>query len=209
VKRALRGLYFVTPEAPTGRLELVAAALRGGACLVQYRDKTSPSAQRLPEARAMQALCRAHDVWFLINDDLELAVAIGADGVHLGATDVSLPEARARLGPDAVLGASCYASLARAEQAVADGADYVAFGAMFPSPTKPQAVPATPGLLRAAKLQLPVAICAIGGITEDNAATVIAAGADMVAVVQGISSSPEPEAAAARIQAAFAREALA
>jgi len=203
VKRTLRGLYFVTPEAATGRLAQVAAALRGGARLVQYRDKSSLAAQRLSEARAIQALCQTYDACFLINDDLDLAAAIAADGVHLGATDRSLTEARAGLGPNAILGASCYASLARAEHAVAAGADYVAFGALFPSATKPNAVAAPLDLLRTAKEQLQVPVCAIGGITEANVAAVIAAGADMVAVVQGISAAPDPEAAAARIQSAF------
>ncbi|TVP84499.1 MAG: thiamine phosphate synthase [Thioalkalivibrio sp.] len=202
--RRLRGLYFVTPEAASGRTELVAAALRGGARLVQYRDKSGPGEHRLREARALRALCREAGALFLVNDDIELTAAVSADGVHLGEDDAGIAEVRARLGPECVIGASCYNDLARARPAIAAGADYVAFGSVHPSPTKPHARRAGLDLLRRAHRELDVPICAIGGITPDNAAPVIAAGADMIAVIQGISEAPDPEAAAHKLQSLFA-----
>lgn len=183
----LRGLYAVT-DSPllAGRLlDSVEAALRGGAVLVQYRDKSEDSARREHEARDLLVLCRRFGVPLLINDDLALALAIGADGVHLGRSDGSLREARRRLGKDAIIGATCHDSLAFAEEAHRNGASYLAFGALFPSSTKPGARAAPLSLLEAARpLQLP--IVAIGGITADNAGPVIAAGADCVAVISDL-----------------------
>ena len=200
---SLRGLYFVTPSDSAGRLELVLAALRGGARIIQYRDKTNDTDARRREADAILAQCRRYDALCLVNDDVELCKAIGADGVHLGAADAAIEAARARLGVDRIIGASCYDDLQHARAAVAAGADYVAFGSLYPSATKPQARRANLDLLRAARSALDVPICAIGGITADNAAPVVAAGADMVAVIQGISASPDPEAAARALQALF------
>jgi len=204
----LRGLYFVTPDNPEGRRERVAAALLGGARIVQFRDKPvlgKPATleRRRQEALVLQELCRAADALYLINDDVELCAAIGADGVHLGEDDGDLSAARSRLGPKSIIGASCYDALDTARHAVAAGADYVAFGAIYPSPTKPQARRADLDLLRAARRELPVPICAIGGITPENAAPVVAAGADMIAVIQGIAAAPDPEAAARTLQALF------
>ena len=200
---SLRGLYFVTPSDSAGRLELVLAALRGGARIIQYRDKTNDTDARRREADAILAQCRRYDALCLVNDDVELCKAIGADGVHLGAADAAIEAARARLGVDGIIGASCYDDLQHARAAAAAGADYVAFGSLYPSATKPQARRANLDLLRAARSALDVPICAIGGITADNAAPVVAAGADMVAVIQGISASPDPEAAARALQALF------
>jgi len=203
-RRRLRGLYFVTPQAAAGRAELVAAALRGGTRLVQYRDKSDPGAHRLHEAANLLAMCREAGALFLVNDDVELAAAVGADGVHLGEDDAGIAEVRARLGPECVIGASCYNQLDRARSAIAAGADYVAFGSVYPSSTKPHARRADPDLLRRARRELDAPICAIGGITPENAAAVVAAGADMIAVIQGISEAPDPEAAARRLQSLFA-----
>lgn len=201
-----RGLYAITSEAlcckPEQLLPAVEAALRGGVVMLQYRDKWNPPPTRLRLARELLETCRAYRVPLLINDDLSLALEIGADGVHLGADDGPLAEARARLGPDAILGASCGDSLVRAQQARAAGASYVAFGRLFASRTKPQAAPASLSTLTAARaLGLPV--CAIGGITPDNAAQVIAAGADLVAAIDGIFGAPDIEQAARAYAGAF------
>jgi thiamine-phosphate pyrophosphorylase len=199
----LRGLYFVTPERAEGRLELVAAALRGGARIVQYRDKAAKAAARRREASAILEQCRRANALCLVNDDVELCAETGADGVHLGEDDTALQTARTRLGPGRIIGASCYNDLQRARDAAAAGADYVAFGSIYPSATKPQARRVDLDLLRAARRELDIPICAIGGITPDNAALVVAAGADMIAVVQGISEATNPETAARRLQALF------
>jgi thiamine-phosphate pyrophosphorylase len=194
-----RGLYLITPElADTAELcERTERALRGGAVLLQYRHKQADTVLRREQAMALQALCAAFDVPLIINDDVELASAIGAAGVHLGASDGNLARARARLGPAAILGASCYDDLARARAAVDAGVSYLAFGAFHPSPTKPLARRADPALLRAAaSWGLP--LVAIGGITPDNARPLIDAGADLVAVISAVFDAPDIEAAARR-----------
>jgi thiamine-phosphate pyrophosphorylase len=139
----------------------------------------------------------------IINDDVELAVHCGAAGVHLGRDDADLATARARLGTGAIIGVSCYADLERAREAAAAGADYLAFGRFFPSQTKPEAVPADPALLAAARRELDLPLCAIGGITPANAAPLLEAGADLLAVIQGLFGQPDVRAAAARFQALF------
>ena len=187
---ALRGLYAVTPDDPLlPRLSvLVSMALKGGVKIVQYRNKTAPQPLRRSQAAELVRICRAEGAKLIVNDDLALALEIGADGVHLGKEDVpggDLAAVRAALGPERILGVSCYNELARAEQAVAAGADYIAFGAVFPSPTKPAAAQAPLSLISEAKTRFGdrSAIAAIGGITLDNAPEVIAAGADLVAVI--------------------------
>ena len=192
-----RGLYAISDGPRPDLLAAVKAALRGGAALLQYRDKTADSARRAFEARALRELCARFEVPFIVNDDVELALAVGADGVHLGEDDGEIAAARARLGAGAIIGASCYDSLARARQLAAAGADYLAFGAYFASPTKPNARRATPDLLREAKpLGLP--LVAIGGITPDNAPPLVEAGADFLAVISGVFAQADPEAAARR-----------
>ena len=165
------GLYALTPdEADTPALVAkVRAAIAGGAAAVQYRNKPAPVALRSEQALALAALCRTAGVQLLVNDDIELALAVDAAGVHLGSDDGDLAAGRRRLGPSRLLGASCYDRLELAERAVAAGADYVAFGSMFASPTKPAAVRAPLALLGAAR-RFGVPIVAIGGITLDNAA---------------------------------------
>ena len=202
----LRGLYAITDAAliPADRLvEAVSHAIAGGAVLVQYRDKTSPPQLRRAQALALQTLCEARDVPLIINDDLELAVHCGAAGVHLGRDDPDPAAARERLGPGAIIGVSCYADLERARAAAAAGADYLAFGRFFPSRTKPEATPADPELLRAARRELDLPLCAIGGITPANAPLLLKAGADLLAVIQGLFGQPDVRAAAARFQALF------
>lgn len=190
---ALRGLYGITPDglAEAELLARVAAALTvrtadGGPALrlLQLRDKSTDPARRLRLAQALAACCRTAGTGLIINDDLPLALAVDAAGVHLGADDGDLAAARAALDahrPSLILGASCYADLGRAERA-APFADYLAFGAVYPSPTKPQAVTAPLDLFAAAR-PFGKPLCAIGGITAANAAPVLAAGADLLAVV--------------------------
>ena len=193
---ALRGLYAITSAglgADRARLLAAAeAAVRGGAALLQFRDKTDDAAGRRASARALAELCRAHGARLIINDDVALALDCGADGVHLGAADAPLARARAALGPRAILGASCGPWLERARAAAAAGADYLAFGRFFPSRTKPDAPPATLELLRQARAQWSLPLCAIGGVTPANAPALIAAGADMIAAVEGVFGDMEP-----------------
>lgn len=201
----LRGLYAITPDGLPREtlLTQVAAALAGGCRLVQLRDKQSPMPERLARARALRELTRAHDARLLINDDLALCQLVDADGVHLGRDDGDPRIARAILGPQRILGISCYADLARARAASAAGADYVAFGAAFPSPTKPDAPPATVDLFFQAKTGLTAKVCAIGGITAANAAPLLAAGVDLLAVISDLFSAPDITARARQYQRLF------
>ena len=186
----LRGLYAITSATlcrEPGRLAAaVEAALAGGARLVQYRDKEADAAARRATARALLGLCREHNALFIVNDDVELALAIGADGVHLGASDLPLRDARRRLGGLATIGVSCANLLARAVAAQDEGASYVAFGRFFPSRTKPGAPQAELALLREARAKLHIPVCAIGGITPANARPLVEAGAAMLAAVEGV-----------------------
>ena len=195
------GLYALTPdEADTPALVAkVRAAIAGGAAAVQYRNKRAPAGLRSEQALALAALCRTAGVPLLVNDDIELALAVDAAGVHLGRDDGDLAAGRRRLGPGRLLGASCYDRLELAERAVAAGADYVAFGSMFASPTKPAAVRAPLALLGAAR-RFGVPIVAIGGITLDNAAEAIAAGADALAVITALFARRRRRGARARVQ---------
>ncbi|MBI3773229.1 MAG: thiamine phosphate synthase [Gammaproteobacteria bacterium] len=185
----MRGLYAITDDRLTAGEQLlpkVEQALLGGARLIQYRNKTLSPVVGARRAVPLLALCRRYGVPLIINDDLELALTIGADGVHLGRDDGDLHAARARLQPGGILGVSCYNDWANAVAAVRAGADYVAFGAFFPSATKPQAARATPDLIRRAKQELTIPVVAIGGITPDNGAALIDAGADMLAVITAV-----------------------
>ncbi len=205
--QSLRGLYAVTDSSLTADGKLLTAvegAIRGGARLLQYRDKSPDQPRRETEARALLQLCHNHNVMLVINDDVALAASIGADGVHLGKEDAALHEARVTLGPRSIIGVSCYASLERAVAAAHAGADYVAFGSFFPSPSKPYATPAPISLLEAARQQLNVPVCAIGGITPDNGGALVRAGADMLAVISGIFAQADMEAAARRYARLFA-----
>lgn len=190
----LRGLYAVTPDcaATDTLLTAVVAVLRGGCRWVQYRDKTAIDAERQIRAAALRRLTREYGAGLIINDDVVLVQTVRADGVHLGRDDGELAEARRRLGPEAIIGASCYADLKRARQAAAAGASYVAFGAVYPSATKPSAMAVPLDVFAAARAQLAVPVCAIGGLTLDNAPPVIAAGAQMLAVVNSLFAAPDP-----------------
>ena len=198
----LRGLYAISDGPRADLIDACAAALAGGATILQYRDKSADRARRLAEASALQALCARHRVPLIVNDDVELAAAVGAAGVHLGEGDAPIGEARARLGRAAIIGVSCYDSIDRARQFAALGADYLAFGAFFASQTKPDARVAAPHLLREAKaLGLP--LVAIGGITHDNAPLLIEAGADAVAIISALFGAPDVRAAARRFADLF------
>ncbi|MBO1749585.1 MULTISPECIES: thiamine phosphate synthase [Stenotrophomonas] len=192
---APRGVYLITPDEPdTARLlARTAPLLAAGATWLQYRNKTASDALRREQATALQALCAAHGVPLIVNDDPALAQAIGAAGVHLGGTDGDIGAARSLLGPGAIIGASCYDQLANAERAVAAGASYVAFGAFFPTTTKVTSSRAHPDLLRQSAA-LGVPRVAIGGLSPDNVGPIIDAGADLLAVVSGIYAAQDPVA---------------
>jgi thiamine-phosphate pyrophosphorylase len=202
----LRGLYAVTPDiADTLALrEGVGAAITGGAQAVQYRNKTAPREQRVVQARVLAELCRSRDVLYIVNDDVELAAEVGADGVHLGRDDGDPSVARLILGPGPVIGVSCYDDIARARVMADAGADYVAFGSLYPSSVKPAATRASLGLLGRAR-SLGVRIVGIGGIDAENAADVIEAGADAVAVINAVFGADDIEAAARDIALACER----
>jgi thiamine-phosphate pyrophosphorylase len=182
----LRGLYAITPDEPDTEalVAKVEPALAAGVAALQYRSKVLSREQRIAQARRLAALAQGYGVPFIVNDDVEIALAVGANGAHVGREDAAVAAARGRL-PGRILGASCYGSLALARAAVAAGADYVAFGAVFPSPTKPGAVRAPLELFReAAPLGVPLA--AIGGITAENAPRLIEAGAQLLAVISDL-----------------------
>ena len=203
-QKDVRGLYAVTPdETDTDKLVgMVEQALRGGAILVQYRNKGAGAAEKRRQAEALVSLCRRYGRPLIVNDDAALAVAVDADGVHLGGDDGDLAQARSMIGPDRLLGASCYNGMALAVAAQAAGADYLAFGAAFASSTKPGAVRAPLDLYRRAKaIGLP--IVAIGGITAHNARTLIDAGADAVAVISALFDSPDIPATARTFASLF------
>ena len=188
----LRGLYAITPESADSKMLLrgVAQALEGGIAMLQYRRK---GRQHIDEARALAHMCRERAVPFVVNDDSALALACGADGVHLGRDDGELAAARVKLDGGTgrkLLGASCYVSLPAARAAVASGADYIAFGSVFPSPTKPAAVRA-PLILFSEARSLGVPLVAIGGITLQNAPQLLAAGADSLAVISDLFEAPD------------------
>ncbi len=204
---ALAGLYALTPDfADTPVLvQRVRAALAGGAAAIQYRNKTASPALRWEQARALREVCSGAGVALIVNDDVDLAVGAGADGVHLGGEDGSLIAARERLGRNAIIGASCYDSMERAQSAIDAGVDYIAFGSFYASSVKPEAVCAAPGLLSAAKSRWDVPVVAIGGITPANAPTLIAAGADAVAAISAVFSAADVAAAARAFAALFRR----
>jgi thiamine-phosphate pyrophosphorylase len=200
-----RGLYALTPDEPdTGALvAAVRAALAGGAAAVQYRNKAADAALRRAQAAVLAALCREAGVPLIVNDDVALALEVDAAGAHLGRDDGDLAAARERLGPGKLLGASCYDRLDRAVRAVAAGADYVAFGSVFASPTKPAAARAPLALFAAARQRLGVPLVAIGGITLENARAAIEAGADALAVISALFAADDIAARARAFTALF------
>jgi thiamine-phosphate pyrophosphorylase len=205
MNKQVSGLYAVTPEladtaALTGKVD---AALRGGARVVQYRSKSIEDSLRRSQAREIARLCRSSNAVFIVNDSLELAREVDADGVHLGKDDGDVVAARAVLGSGKLIGVSCYNELSRARAAQSQGADYVAFGSFFPSATKPLALRAGTEILQIAALEIALPVVAIGGINEDNATVLIAAGADALAVVSALFDAPDIEAQARRFARLF------
>lgn len=201
----IAGLYAITPDlADSADLRRrVEAALRGGAQIIQYRNKTAAPALRAEQARMLQILCAESGVPLIINDHAALAAETGAAGLHLGGDDGDIAAARAQLGPGKLLGASCYDRIELAQAAIAAGADHIAFGSFFPSTVKPGAVRPPVDLLTRAKARYGVPVVAIGGITLDNAPQLIAAGADAIAVISAVFSAPDVEKAARAFQSLF------
>ena len=203
---SIKGLYLVTPDCDDTALlcEQVAQALQGGVAMLQYRHKTATNTLRLEQAQALHALCRAANIPFLINDHVALALELDADGVHVGQHDSAISEARRLLGKQKIIGASCYNQFTLAAQAQAAGASYVAFGACYPSSTKPLAPRAEAALFAQAKQQLSVPVVGIGGITLQNAGPLIAAGADALAVISDIFQAQDITAHCRAYQSLFA-----
>jgi thiamine-phosphate pyrophosphorylase len=206
VSGTLRGLYVITPLGLAGSADLasqVQQALLGGASCVQYRDKSTDRDRRRNEAETLARFCRKAKVPFIVNDDPELAAAVEADGVHLGQEDRDIGQARRLLGHRALIGISCYNRLDLARAAQKAGADYVAFGRFFPSASKPYAVEASPQLLTAARAEIRLPLVAIGGITPENGAALVRAGADMLAVIHGVFGQPDVRRAARAYASCF------
>jgi len=204
----MQGLYVITDSRLIRAGDCLAAvryAIAGGATTIQYRDKSDQPQRRLEEAAALAELCREQQVTFIINDDVELARQVAADGVHRGQSDAALSAARRQLGAQAVIGVSCHNDLSLAEKAQREGASYVAFGRFYHSVSKPEAPLADIEILRQARQQLDLPIVAIGGITPDNGAGLIEAGADALAVIHGVFGQPDVEAAARHYAELFGR----
>lgn len=205
---SIKGLYLVTPDCDDTELlcRQVEQALHGGVAIVQYRHKTASETLRLEQAGALLSICRRANVPLLINDYVALATALDADGVHVGQHDEAVIAARTLLGADKIVGASCYNRFELAEQAAAAGASYVAFGACYPSSTKPHAPRATLELFSRAKQSLAVPVVGIGGITLDNASPLIAAGADALAVISDIFQADDITARCLQYQPLFTKK---
>ncbi len=201
----IKGLYAITPDCADTKdlLRRVRLALAGGARVLQYRNKSANTALRLTQASALRELTRELGVVFIVNDDAQLAAQVGADGVHLGAADGDIAAARLALGAHKIIGVSCYDRLSLARIAVAAGADYVAFGAFFPSRVKPDAVLADIELLRQARAELAVPLVAIGGITLQNGAQLVQAGADALAVISALFNAADIADTAQRLSQFF------
>ena len=192
-KVSLRGLYAITdPHLMNDHLlSMAEQAIKGGIKILQYRNKHAPLSQQQAEAQQLAGLCHQHGVIFLVNDNIELAMKSHADGVHLGQQDTDIKTARAKLGDSKIIGITCHDSIEKALAAQNDGADYVAFGRFFASSTKPEAPAADSNLISKAKKQLTIPMVAIGGINAQNAAGLLAQGADMLAVIHGIFGQPD------------------
>lgn len=204
----LAPIYAITDATllPGPRLtDGVEAALRGGVRLIQYRDKSADSHQKHQNAQALMALCDAYQAQLIINDDVELAAACGAHGIHLGQEDTSVSSARSHLGADAIIGVTCHGSLELARAAIASGADYVAFGRFFQSATKPSASAASLAVLDQALVELDKPVVAIGGINLDNMAPLVERGVHCLAVCHALFGAPNIEAAAKAMLSMYMR----
>jgi thiamine-phosphate pyrophosphorylase len=202
---SMKGLYIVTPDWDDTEKMVAAteAALRGGVALVQYRHKTASPELRKEQATQLLALCRKHNRPLVINDFIELCLELDADGIHVGGTDAPVAEVRAAIGPDKILGASCYGSLELAHTAHQAGASYVAFGGFYPSRVKKYEVTTPVDIITRAKAQLPVPVVVIGGMTQENSVPLVEAGADMVAAISSVYMIDDPQAAAQQFTKLF------
>ncbi len=202
----LQGLYILTDKnltPPEDLLQAVEQAIAGGCRIVQYRDKDSNKTSRAQQATELKTLCQRSNTLLIINDDVALARQVNADGVHLGKHDASLQQAREQLGESAIIGVSCYNNIELALKAEKAGADYVAFGSFFQSDIKPEAVRAEIDLLHSAKKQLDIPVVAIGGINQHNAADLISAGADMLAVISAVFAQTDIQASSRQLSDLF------
>lgn len=193
-QQALQGLYLVTPnwDDTSHLLEVTEAVLAAGVSVLQYRHKTAQIELRFAQASALQSLCKKYAVPFIVNDYVNLALQLNADGVHVGGTDVSVAQARASLGPDKIVGASCYGDLGLAHVAQLQGASYVAFGGFYPSAVKQYPVTTCPSIVTNAKAQLHLPQVVIGGMTIENARPLVKRGAEMVAAISNIYNAANP-----------------
>jgi thiamine-phosphate pyrophosphorylase len=205
----MQGLYLVTPnwDDTEKMVEFTAAALHAGASMVQYRHKEADAALQREQGAALLALCRRYSRPLVINDHVALCLTLGADGVHVGGTDASVREARAALGPDKIVGASCYGDLELARAAQRDGASYAAFGGFYPSTVKRYSFVTEPDLLIEARRELTLPLVVIGGMTPANAAPLVARGANMVAAITSVYQTDDPGAAVRAFDALFAANA--
>ncbi len=201
----MKGLYLVTPDWDDTHklLETSEAALRGGAALLQYRNKTADAPLRREQAAQLQALCRRYAVPFIVNDFVDLCMELDADGIHVGGTDTAVAEVRAAVGPSKIVGASCYGSMELARDAHRSGASYVAFGGFYPSRVKKYEVSTPPEIVARAKAEIPLPNVVIGGMTPENAVPLVAQGTDMVAAISSVYFEQDPEAAARRFAGLF------
>lgn len=199
MRKALKpGLYVITDGDNPDTGELIEKSRRivaAGVTALQYRDKHSEYPLRLKRATALQSICKKHGTLFIINDDIQLAKTLGADGVHIGRDDPDYYACRALLGDNAVIGVSCYNDLNAALDAEREGADYIAFGAFFATSSKQQTTPAPIALLTGAREKITIPIVAIGGITPENGGKLLSAGADILAVISGVYGASDPELA--------------
>lgn len=202
----MKGLYLVTPDWDDTQkmLDVTEAGLRGGAALVQYRHKTASPQLRKEQAAQLQALCRRYERPFIVNDFVELCMELDADGIHVGGTDASVAQVRAAVGATKIVGASCYGSMQLARDAHQAGASYVAFGGFYPSRVKKYEVSTPPDIVALARVEIPLPNVVIGGMTHENAAPLVAHGADMVAAISSVYLAQDPEAAARRFVNLFA-----
>ena len=201
----MKGLYLVTPDwdDTDALIKATETALSVGVGLLQYRHKTANGELRLEQASALLKLCRQHNVPFIVNDHIDLCIALDADGIHVGGTDASVAVVRTLIGKDKILGASCYGDFALAEQAQIAGASYVAFGGFYPSRVKKYEVSTPASIVSKAKSQLTLPVCVIGGMTPDNAKPLVKEGADMVAAISSVYSTEDIATAVREFAALF------
>jgi thiamine-phosphate pyrophosphorylase len=201
----MKGLYLVTPDwdDTDALIKATETALSVDVGLLQYRHKTANGELRLEQASALLKLCRQHNVPFIVNDHIDLCIALDADGIHVGGTDASVAVVRTLIGKDKILGASCYGDFALAEQAQIAGASYVAFGGFYPSRVKKYEVSTPASIVSKAKSQLTLPVCVIGGMTPDNAKPLVKEGADMVAAISSVYSADDIAIAAKEFAALF------